>query len=37
MSVETISAGGTNPVLTGVEAKPAVSQPPQAGTYGRSD
>ena len=29
MSVETISAGGTNPVLTAVEAKPAVSQPPQ--------
>ena len=28
MSVETISAGGTNPVLTAVEAKPAVSQPP---------
>ena len=27
MSVETISAGGTNPVLTAVEAKPAVSQP----------
>jgi flagellar protein FlaG len=29
MSVETISAGGTNPVLTAVEAKPAMSQPPQ--------
>ena len=29
MSVETISAGGTNPVLTAVEAKPAVSKPPQ--------
>ena len=29
MSVETISAGGTHPVLTAVEAKPAVSQPPQ--------
>ena len=29
MSVETISAGGTNPVLPAVEAKPAVSQPPQ--------
>ena len=29
MSVETISAGATNPVLTAVEAKPAVSQPPQ--------
>ena len=28
MSVETISAGAANPVLTGVEAKPAVSQPP---------
>ena len=28
MSVETISAGATNPVLTAVEAKPAVSQPP---------
>ena len=29
MSVETISAGATNPALTAVEAKPAVSQPPQ--------
>ena len=29
MSVETISAGATNPVLSAVEAKPAVSQPPQ--------
>ncbi len=29
MSVETISAGAANPVLAGVEAKPAVSQPPQ--------
>ena len=28
MSVETISAGATNPVLTGIEAKPAVSLPP---------
>ena len=28
MSVETISAGATNSVLTSVEAKPAVSQPP---------
>lgn len=28
MSVETISAGATNPVLSAVEAKPAVSQPP---------
>ena len=29
MSVETISAGATHPVLSAVEAKPAVSQPPQ--------
>ena len=28
MSVETISAGATNPVLSAVEAKPTVSQPP---------